>query len=406
MKIAIVETDARGGLIHFAYEMAEALSAEGVQPVLLTGQDYELEGLPHGFEVIRLLHFWRRFEPAPASAGAARRRALIRPFRRAWRGLVFMREWARLTAYLLRTRPDATVFSLIHVPLPVIYLRILRAAGLPIFQVCHEIEQRDADAGLVDRAVMQPLFRTLYRSFDGIVFLARSVQRDFEARFGDIVPTHVLPIPVQLLFHPGENDRADTEAVRERYGIADGERVVLFFGLLRPSKGVPDLVEAFARLPDRAGLRLVIAGHPNKAFDAEEIKALADRLGISGNVTLHLEYVPNEDVAPLLSQADVVVFPYRNATASAAAATAQGLCRPVIATDVGGLGETIEDGVTGRLVPPQDPEALSRAIAETLSDPAAATGMAERAFRELSRTRSWPVFAARLLRILRRDGTG
>lgn len=398
MKIAIVETDSRGGLVHFAYEMAEALSAEGTQPVLVTGQDYELEELPHSFEVIRLLHFWRRFEPAPAGAGAARRRALIRPFRRAWRGLVFLREWARLTAYLLRIRPDATVFSLIHVPLPVIYLRILRVAGLPIFQVCHEIEQRDADAGLVDRAVVQPLFRRLYRSFDGIVFLASSVQRDFEARFGRLPRTIVLPHPPKPLFLDTAKDR--TAEVRARYGALPGERVVLFFGLLRPSKGVADLLEAFALMPTAESVRLVVAGYPSKNFDTAAHRELAAQLGISERTSLNFGYVPSEDVGALMQLADVVVLPYRNATASGALATVQSQRRPVVATSVGGLAEAITDGVTGRLVPPRNPAELSKAIAETLADPDAAAKMAEAAFRDASETRSWHVFARNLVEMI------
>jgi glycosyltransferase involved in cell wall biosynthesis len=74
------------------------------------------------------------------------------------------------------------------------------------------------------------------------------------------------------------------------------------------------------------------------------------------------EYVPQENVATYFSAADVVVLPYLSATQSGIAQIAYNFDTPVIATDVGGLGEVVRDGITGYVIPPADPQALAKSI--------------------------------------------
>lgn len=395
-RLAIVETNATGGLIHFAYQMADALSGEGVEVSLITSDNYELGRLPHRFSVERILRLWPVFS---RNAGARKQKgvsAALRRARRVWRGVLFFAAWARVTAHLLRQRPDGVILSMIHSPFQVIYFRALKWAGIPLIQICHEIEQRDAIPGNWDRFVAEPLLRASYRSFSAVVLLAHTVQREFMARYGNDPVTVVLPHGPQLLFP--EQD-APLEPCRTRYGIEPDDRVVLFFGLLRPSKGVADLVEAFARIGDASKVRLVIAGFPTKAFDTDALRAQIKLLGLADHVSLFLDYVPLEDVGTLLRLAAVVVFPYRNATASGAAAAAQSLGRPVVVTSVGGLSETVRDGDTGFVVPPRDAVALADAITRTLGDPHQAAKMGAAGREEILKERSWEAFAKRIIEL-------
>ncbi len=75
------------------------------------------------------------------------------------------------------------------------------------------------------------------------------------------------------------------------------------------------------------------------------------------------EFIPNQDVRLYYSAADVVVLPYLSATQSGIVQIAYHFDKPVITTDVGGLPDEVEDGVTGFVVPAGDPEALAKAIA-------------------------------------------
>jgi len=397
MKIAIVETDARGGLIHFSYQLSEALASSGAETVLLTGRDYELAGLPHKTRVLPILKFWPQFEAVGASPLWLRMRKAMRPVRRIWRGFVTLREWSRLTIWLLRNPPDVVFFSVIRFPFQVLFLRILRRAGIPLVDICHEFERREAK-GRAKPRLNARLYSAAYRQFSLILFVSETTRKEFLETFGPIVPTHSIPHGPQLLF---AQDAMQAVAVqKERYGLAPTDRIVLFIGGLRPSKGVPELIDAFAQLRDMAGLRLVIAGYPSREFDTEAIEDQVRKLNLSDQVRLRFEYVPNEHIGAVVQMAEVVVFPYRSATASGAVALAQTLRRPIVATAVGGLQEAIEDGVTGRLVPPGDVPALALAIQEILSNPEDAGRMAEAAFESATHDRSWEEIARRIQAIL------
>ncbi len=89
---------------------------------------------------------------------------------------------------------------------------------------------------------------------------------------------------------------------------------------------------------------------------------IIDSLGIRDAITIVNQYVPNEELASYLDLANVVVLPYRSATQSAVIQLAFGRDKSVITTDVGGLAEVVEDGRTGLVVPPEDPDALGKAV--------------------------------------------
>jgi glycosyltransferase involved in cell wall biosynthesis len=101
-----------------------------------------------------------------------------------------------------------------------------------------------------------------------------------------------------------------------------------------------------------------------------------DILGIGKNVIIVDKYIPNEEVGLYFSAADVVVLPYISASQSGIIQIAYGFNRPVITTDVGGLPDVVEDGVTGFIVPARNSKALSDSIIRYFD------GMYEKRFEE------------------------
>jgi glycosyltransferase involved in cell wall biosynthesis len=174
-----------------------------------------------------------------------------------------------------------------------------------------------------------------------------------------VLPDHAIAAPV---------DRADA---RRQLGLRPSDRVALFFGFVRPYKGLEHLIRATAlastSVPD---LRLLVAGEFWQPADG--FRQLAARLGLAAQVTLDDRYVPNEEVAPYFCAADVVVLPYLQATQSGVVTLASRFGVPVIAARVGGLPETVAHGQTGLLVPPGDDEALAEALRRVLTDDALA----------------------------------
>ncbi len=136
--------------------------------------------------------------------------------------------------------------------------------------------------------------------------------------------------------------------------------MILFFGYVRPYKGLEDLLSALAIARPDSWDMLTIVGE----FYAppERYRRLLEDPRIRDRVRVVNRYVPNEEVARWFAAADVVVLPYREATGSGIAQVAFGAGLPVIGTRTGGLEEVVEEGASGLLVPPRDPTALARAI--------------------------------------------
>jgi len=225
---------------------------------------------------------------------------------------------------------------------------LARRLGLPVVAVVHNPADHEATR-------LARLSATWVLDRAGAYFChARAVERQVSERFPGR-PTAVHPLPADA------PPRAERSLARARLGVADGTVAVLFFGLIRPYKGVGVLLEAFAGLPRELPMTLLLAGEPWK----DERSALTERLAkpdLAGRVRARLEWIPEQEAGEWFAAADATVLPYLAATGSAVAAQALGAGLPVVGTQVGGIAEVIEDGSNGLLVPPADPAALADAL--------------------------------------------
>jgi glycosyltransferase involved in cell wall biosynthesis len=398
MRIFLVETDGLGGMVHYAYQMATALAEAGGEVTLLTSPHYELAHLPHRFEVETRIRVWPNVEPDPTPAGRLRRlwRFARHKARRVARAVRFAWEWERLTRFLIREQPDVVQFAIIRFPFQAFFLSRMRRAGLYLSQVCHEFEPRERRLPVI-RHLSARRARAVYPNFRAI-FLHGPANRD---RFLSMFPvdperTHLIPHGDESLFLTAADAGGD---LRDHYGIAAETPVALFFGGLRPSKGIPDLIDAFALALQETSAHLVIAGYPTTEVDPGAFRRRVEDLGIGAAVTVDPRYLPLEEVGPLLRTATVAVLPYRSATASGVLQVAYAFGRPVIATDTGDLATAIVPGRTGLLVPPHDPPALARALVEVLSDPDAALTMGASGRRLAEQCYDWAPIAEHILQV-------
>ena len=141
-----------------------------------------------------------------------------------------------------------------------------------------------------------------------------------------------------------------------------GTPTVLFFGALRPNKGL-DVLDQAMRLLQHDEIRLVIAGRGDP-----ELQAMAAELARRDKrVRLEMGFATLERKRELFSEASVVVMPYTAfASQSGVLHDAYGHLRPVVVTDVGALGATVRNDATGLVVPPHDPSSLADAIRASL----------------------------------------
>jgi glycosyltransferase involved in cell wall biosynthesis len=135
---------------------------------------------------------------------------------------------------------------------------------------------------------------------------------------------------------------------------------LLFFGFVRPYKGVDVLLEAMAGL-SRTDVHLTVVGEFWQ--DPQPVLNRIAALGLSGRVDVVPRFVSEQEAAEYFGRADVVIAPYRYATGSAIVAMAYHYDKPVIASCTGGLTDAVRDGITGYHVEPGSPKALMAAIA-------------------------------------------
>ncbi|MEV5433644.1 glycosyltransferase [Streptomyces sp. NPDC052701] len=288
--------------------------------------------------------------------------------------LPYMDEFGGYLARIWRRRPPDLVHSHFWMS-GLAALRAARERGLPLLHTYHALgtvkrrHQRLADTSPPERI---PCETEVGLGCDRIVATCRDEVVEL-ARMG--IPAHkavIVPCGVDTGLFTPRGPAVPRGPYRHR---------ILQLGRLVPRKGAAVSVAALARLPDTE--LLVVGGPPAHLLDddpeARRLRGVARDAGVADRVRF-TGGVPSDRVPPLLRSADVVVCPADYEPFGIVPLEAMACGVPVVASAVGGQLDTVADPGTGRLVPPRDPEALARAVAGLLADPAAreACGVAGR----------------------------
>jgi glycosyltransferase involved in cell wall biosynthesis len=232
----------------------------------------------------------------------------------------------------------------------------------------------------------KPANKFFLKHNDGFVVMSDSVLDDLLSLKPD---ARYLRIDHPLYDHFGEGISRD-EACK-KLGLDPAKKILLFFGFIRDYKGLDILLESAAQLPD--DYCVVVAGEVYGSFD--NYRRQIERLGIGGKVKLFNNYIRDGEVPLFFSATDVCVLPYKSATQSGITAIALHFNLPVIATDTGGLKETVHDGRTGLIVAQPQPDLLTAAILRYFRE-----GLKEQfsaAIEQEKYGHSWANFAAKLI---------
>jgi glycosyltransferase involved in cell wall biosynthesis len=268
-------------------------------------------------------------------------------------------EHATLLREISAAKPD--VFHIQWGRVPVFdnwLIERIKALGVRIVYTVHDIVP-----SMLSEAGLEQLHR-LYAHADALIFHSAANREDFRRLF-PLLPLsrmHVIPHLAlnNALYPPG----ATRAAARERLNFPADAPIFLFFGTLRPHKGVDVLIDAFSRIVSKhPNMRLMVVGNPTNPRDVPPLTKLA---GFQSNLYMRPEYIPFDEAWLYHLAADVIVFPYRSGYQSGALLTAMGYGRPVIVTDVGGMPETIDGN--GWIVPPENCAQLADVMLEAISD--------------------------------------
>lgn len=276
--------------------------------------------------------------------------------------------WLRAGATIRGESPDVVVLQWWH-PITALsswYIaRRARKAGARVVFVCHNAWPHEGFP------LAESLTRLALGTAHSLVALSDPVASELRRLLPEM-PVSVIPHPPFSVLEPTPD--SSPEAWRRRIAAPPEAKVVLFFGNVRPYKGVRDLIDAFPRVIASTNAVLVIAGTFFEPIEA--YRARVEELGLGDSVRLFDEYIPNEEVAPLFELTDLVVLPYRSASQSGVIPLAATFRKPVVATNVGGLPDALAS--SGVVVPPEDPDALGAAIVRALREPPPPPPPAER----------------------------
>lgn len=259
-------------------------------------------------------------------------------------------------AYKIKNlKPDAVIIQWWHPYFAPCY-RILEAvlAKSRIFFVCHNVFPHERFP--MDRF----LTRLVLKRGNGFIVQSKMDRDDLLTIKADA--DYVLtPHPTYNAF---KLQNMSKEQARELLGYSSDEKLLLFFGFVRKYKGLSHLLKAMpivlANEKLAANTKLMVVG--DFGDDKQEYIDLINVLGIQNAIRLVEGYIPDQEVEKYFAACDLVVLPYESATQSGIVQIAYGFEKTVVVTDVGGLPDVVENGKTGYVVPPEDPEKLAQAI--------------------------------------------
>lgn len=286
-------------------------------------------------------------------------------------------SWMAGVRKVLYSNPDIAVipaWTFFVAPCLGAIARALRRRGVPIVMIVHNAE--DHEASRWKTALSRIQLRQASRFITHNTKIATDLQR-----LAPGIPTSIVPLPA-FDDYPQPRGSLARQAALE----------LLFFGLVRPYKGLDIALHALAAA-ELSDVRLSVVGE--FWHGKGETEARIRDLGLQGQVELVPRYVSDQEAAEYFARCDAVVAPYRTATGSAVVSLAQWYGRPVIASDAAGLSQSVTAGETGWIFPVDDVSALAELLKTRVSRAsAAAMGPAlERVRSELS----WKTFADAIL---------
>jgi len=212
-----------------------------------------------------------------------------------------------------------------------------------------------------EKSILDKFFAPYFvKSQYGFVTLSESVANDIRS----LIPPS-LEGRVKVGFHPiydHYGTQMDKDEACQILGLDAHLNYMLFFGLVRAYKGLDLLLEALEKVKDtEPNLRLLIAGEFYE--DEAKYRQMIKNFGIEDQVIIRNEFIPDSDLRKYFGAADLIVQPYKSATQSGVTQVAFHFEKPMLVTNVGGLGEIVHHGKMGYAVNPD-----SQDIAEAIED--------------------------------------
>ena len=320
-----------------------------------------------------------QFEPWFYASSERHREKFPKRITNILKGLEHVFDMTRFSRHAKRGKFTAVHFQWMALPAVDRYvIRSLKRSGVPMVMTVHDTVPFNAAPSSKGQNVG---WKSTLDLFDAIIVHTAMSKTTLE-QAGLRVPIHVIPHGL-LQFGPPIQGSA-SERLR-----------LLFFGAIKPYKGLDILLRSFKEANSSGNMDLRIVG--NCQGGPDEVEALISELGLSSSVRFECRFFSDQEVPAMLSEADVVVFPYRRIDGSGALLTALAYGKPVIATDVGMFGELITD--SSALVTPNSVESLAQKLRSLLQSPEELKSLQGIATETARRIPSWTAIGQQTLKL-------
>jgi D-inositol-3-phosphate glycosyltransferase len=377
LRVAIIEpVGGHGGMNFYDFSLCQSLVQAGAKATLYTCDKTTLTG-QEGFPVLR---------PFRKVYGTGR--AWLRGLRFLWGSLQAL-PGARWSGHQLAH------FHFFHVgALELFNVMLARTLGLRVVITAHDVEA-------FKEGISTPLFvRWVYRVAHRVIAHSEVAKREL------VQELDVAESKIDVICHGNYLASVPTgitrEMARAHFGLTPDQRVLVFFGQIKDVKGLEVLLEGFAlaRAQD-PGLHLLIGGRVWKT-DFSKYQHLINQHGLGPFCTLHIRYIPDDEVPYFYRCADLVVLPYLRIYQSGVVLLAMSYGSPVLVSDIEGMLEAVDDEKSGFVFRSRDPRHLAQRLGEIFARPGRAAEMGQAGHRMVSVRNDWGRLGVQSLACYRR----
>lgn len=348
MKVLMFEPS--GGFWPHIPELSEALALAGVELFFLSSRSRQAERVDH-------VIFLPMAKPFDAT--------LVRRFSPnwIWDRLITGYQWLAIRKKMLaEIQPDIVHIQSTASLLDQFFIDGVKKTAKVVLTVHDVLPITHSIANRSRRGMTK-----LYQSADQLIVHSQRNKQELMEHFS-LDERRISVIPMGLA--PGIP--MEKNLARERIGIRQDENYILLFGVLRRTKGVDLAIQAVRRLSEdmpHRRVKLLLAGPAHSQPEMEEIAVLINNSGITDTIVMHNRYIPEESVAAYFCAADLVLLPYTKFySQSGVLFQAYKYGTPVVVTNIGSLGETVQHDGSGLVAGEATPAALAAAMANLLTD--------------------------------------
>lgn len=367
MKVALIETHAIPGVWKYDLGLAQELSELGNQVTIITSKSFpQVAADSSKVKIVRIFPDLRAHSSAVV------------------KGVLYLVATFKAISLVRKTEFDVVHWQHFNTFPPA---ETLLAKALIWLKQRLVITVHDVDPWSTVKVRANFLMKATYQAAGRLIVHHKANVHELAAKYG-IQESRIRVVP-HGSYVEFSTSKLDKLASRERLDIPADAKAVLFFGEIRPEKGLIHLIRAVKILHSRLpSLRLVIAGRPRHMDMSECLDEVANS-GLDKTVIARLDYIDDSLVEAYFTMSDLIAIPYTSITQSGILFEAMTAGRPVVVTDVGAVGPTVRETGMGHVVPPGDEKGLAQAIADILENPELASEMSSNALRASKETYSW-----------------